>query len=488
MPQTDFTSTLPDPLNAAGKRNKQTPSYVNPGHVQWLLRLFDAAILFASLVVLFNLALQFLSPEAALIAAALLAAEFTYVCAIALRWIRIYDIDYLINAAHGAIAAIGVTTVVGGTALLFTNSLLFPLPPGRALVWLAAVALYFLSSRLCAGMWAKPLAASGAFRQRIAVVGGGKHAEAAIAALETSPDIDIDIVGIFDDRGNDRSPAVVRGHKKIGRISDLAAYVRDDLVDLVILTIPMTAHTRLMQLLPQLWKLPVDVRICGQAIDMKLSPRAYTFLGRLPLLTVFSRPLGSGKLRNKQIMDRLIAATLIGVLSPVILTIALAIRLTSKGPLLETDPRIGFDGNPINVLRFRTRTVADQDKPERTLTPVGRFLEMTSLNAMPELFNVLKGDLSIVGPAAHRTPDRDDIGLYEKVADSYCLRHGIKPGLVGWAQMHGFGGHMDSPQMIENRVKYDLEYVDRFSWLFDLRILAKTPFARLRSQSPQYVV
>ena len=101
---------------------------------------------------------------------------------------------------------------------------------------------------------------------------------------------------------------------------------------------------------------------------------------------------------------------------------------------------------------------------------------------------MLKGDLSIVGPAIHKQPNRDDVGLYEKVADSYCMRHGIKPGLVGWAQIHGFGGDLGSPEMIENRVKYDLEYIDRFSWTFDLRILIKTPFAWLRNKSPQYVV
>ncbi|MGI9462554.1 MAG: sugar transferase, partial [Aestuariivirgaceae bacterium] len=484
--QADFASTPAGQRNASGPRGTDPKGYVNPGRVQRLLGLIDGVALLTSLVVLFNVALQFLSKDAALIAAALVAAEVTYICVIALRWIRSYDTDFLTNIVHGALAAMAVTTLVGGSAVLFTDVFLFPLPPGSGLAWLAAMAIYFLASRLAVGSWAKPLAAAGAFRQRIAIVGAGRHAEAAIDALHGSADIDVDIIGLFDNRS--RSPETVRGYKKIGRIADLSEYVSDNRVDLVIIAIPMTAHSRLMQLLPRLWKLPVDIRICGQAIDMKLSPRAYTFLGRLPLLTVFSRPFDDAALRNKKILDRLIAIGLIGLLSPIFAAVALAVRLTGQGPLLVAETCTGFDGRPINLWRFRTRCHTDQDNAEQPLTALGRFLQRASLHNMPELFNVIKGDLSIVGPAIHAASDDGAMSLYEKAADSYCLRHGIKPGLTGWAQIHGFGGELDTPEKIENRVKYDLEYVDRFSWLFDLRILAKTPFARLRSKSPQYIV
>ena len=279
----------------------------------------------------------------------------------------------------------------------------------------------------------------------------------------------------------------MRGYNKIGRIESLSEYCVNNRVDLIILSIPMTAHGRLMQLLPQMWKLPVDVRICGQAIDMKLSPRAYTFLGKLPLLTVFSRPLNNKALRTKNLMDKVIASLLIAMISPVLLMTAVAVFIANRGKLLAYDSRIGFDGNPINLLRFRTRLDELDENGEVAYTPIGKWLESSSLHEMPELFNVLKGDLAIVGPAIH-SENRDEVGAYEKVADSYCTRHGLRPGLVGWAQIHGFGGELESVENIENRVKYDLEYVDRFSWVFDIRIIAQTPFAQLRSKSPQYVV
>jgi lipopolysaccharide/colanic/teichoic acid biosynthesis glycosyltransferase len=473
-----------------GVRERSTADvqYVNPARMETALKVMDALAFLASLTVLFNMSLRFLSQDAALMASGFLAAEVTYLCVIALRWIRIYDTDFLIRFSHGLLAACGVTTFVGGAALLFANTFLFPLPPGSPLAWLGVMAVYFAISRGAASLWARPLAESGAFRQRIAIVGGDDNAASVIDALETSDDIDVEILGFFDSRDDVRSPPVVRGHNKLGRISDIHEFCARNRVDLVIVAIPMTAHQRLMKLLPKLWRLPVDVRISGQAIDMKLSPRAYTFLGKLPLLTVFSRPLGNKALRTKTLMDKIISAAFITILSPLLVLTGLAVLLTSRGSLLIHEKHIGFDGKPINLLRFRTRQdVETADGEEAPYTLIGRWLEQGSLHESPEMFNVLKGDLSIVGPAIH-DHHRDEIGLYERVADSYCQRHGLKPGLIGWAQIHGFGDNLDTIENIENRVKYDLEYVDRFSWTFDLRILVKTPFAWLRSKSPQYVV
>lgn len=487
MSQANSTQALPNPSSATGPLKDTDGSYFNPGRIQSVMKAFDVAALLVSLTVLFYAALQFMSKDAAIIAAAFLAVEVTYVCMIALRWIRIYDTDFLVKVSHGVLAGCGVMAFVGGAALLFTNTFLFPLVPGTSLAWLASMAVYFGITRGAAGMWTKPLAASGAFRQRIAIVGGDDNAGKVIEALETSDDIDVEILGMFDNRGDDRSPPVVQGYKKIGRIDALAEYCANNRVDLVVLAIPMTAHGRLMQLLPQLWKLPVDVRICGQAIDMKLSPRAYTFLGKLPLLTVFSRSLTGRALRTKNIMDKLTISVLIAMISPLLVATAAAVFVTNRGKVLTHDARTGFDGKPINLLRFCTRNETDNAVGEPSYTLLGRWLESASLHEMPELFNVLKGDLSIVGPAIP-ADNRDEISAYEKVSDSYCIRHGLRPGLVGWAQIHGFGGELDNAEKIENRVKYDLEYVDRFSWVFDLRILAQTPFAWLRSKSPQYVV
>ena len=467
---------------------RSAEKYINPARMQSVLRIFDGAAILLTLTYLFYIALLFLGPEAAIIAALFLATEVTYFCMIGLRWIRIYDIDFLTNPIRGLIAACGVTCFVGGASLLITNSFLFPLIPGTPLAWLGTIAAYFGMTRIVAGLWAKPLADAGAFRQRIAIVGGDENAGKLIDALETSDDIDVEILGMFDNRDDDRSPPVVRGYRKLGRISALREYCENNRVDLVILAIPMTAHARLMQLLPQLWKLPVDVRISGQAIDMKLSPRAYTFLGKLPLLTVFSRALDERSLRVKDIADKAIAALLITMISPVMLLTGLAVFITNGGRLFDHQAFTGFDGKPINLLRFRTRKGEAGGGGDRPYTLIGRWIENATLHEMPELFNVIKGDIAIVGPAIHTNSDRDDIGLYEKVCDSYCVRHGIRPGLVGWAQIHGFGGELDNDEKIENRVKYDLEYVDRFNWIFDLRILAQTPFAWLRSRSPQYVV
>ena len=236
--------------------------------------------------------------------------------------------------------------------------------------------------------------------------------------------------------------------------------------DLIVVAIPLSAEHRLLQSLKKLWPVPVDIRIARQPSDLKLSPRAYGYLGKLPLLSVFDRPL-KGRRRAKDLLDRALAALLGLVLLPVALLGALAVRLEGGGPVLVRERRYGFDGTEIAVYRFRSGTPP---------TPVGRVLRKLRLDGLPQLVNVLKGDLSLVGPRL-RSDSPEEAGLYSQVIDGYFARHRIKPGLTGWAQINGWADAM------EKTSKHDLEYVDRWSLLFDLYILFKAPFALLRRRA-----
>ena len=361
--------------------------------------------------------------------------------------------------------------------------------------WLRAFGVmaggWFVLSRLAVWAWARPLAARGAFCRHIVIVGGGKAAERAIDTLEGSPDLDVKILGLFDDREDNRSPEHVRRYRKLGRIADLAEYARHNRVDLVIVAIPLSAERRLLQMLERLWELPVDIRISGQESQLKFSPRAYDYLGNLPLLAVFDRPLSPWGWFVKAVFDRVVAALLLVLFAPVMAAVALAIRLESPGPVLFRQKRYGFNNELIEVWKFRSMYVDKCDanasklvtKDDPRVTRVGRFIRKTSLDELPQLFNVLKGELSLVGPRPHATQAKAGDKLYEQVVDGYFARHKVKPGITGWAQINGWRGETDTEEKIRMRVKYDLEYINNWSIWFDIYILLKTPFALLSPEN-----
>ena len=297
------------------------------------------------------------------------------------------------------------------------------------------------------------------------------------------------MIGLFDDRFDNRSPASIRKHHKLGTIADLADYTRKHPVDLVIVAIPMTAEQRLLQILKRLWELPVDIRISAATAELKLSPRAYTYLGDLPLLSVFERPLSGWDCFVKAIMDRAIALAAIIGLSPVMLAVALAVKLESRGPVVFRQKRFGFNNELVEVFKFRSMYTEMGDataaklvtRNDARVTRVGRIIRKTSLDELPQLFNVLIGTLSLVGPRPHATQAKAAGTLYDQVVDGYFARHRVKPGITGWAQINGWRGETDTREKLVQRVKHDLEYIDRWSLGFDFYILAKTPLALVKS-------
>jgi Undecaprenyl-phosphate glucose phosphotransferase len=357
--------------------------------------------------------------------------------------------------------------------------------------FITLAAIYFALSRFFTHVWSKPLAHAGGLKQRIAIVGGGKAAEDAINLIELSPNLDCEVVGLFDDRFDNRSPESIRKHRKLGKIADLADFARGNRVDLVIVAIPMTAEQRLLQILKRLWVLPVDIRISAAAAELKLSPRAYTYLGKLPLLNVFERPLSGWDSFLKSVMDKTIALFAILALAPVMAGVALAVKLESKGPAIFRQKRFGFNNELVEVFKFRSMYTDMSDaqaaklvtKDDPRVTRVGRIIRKTSLDELPQLFNVLLGTLSLVGPRPHATQAKAAGTLYDQVVEGYFARHKVKPGITGWAQINGWRGETDTREKLEQRVKHDLDYIDRWSLGFDLYILAKTPLSLLKSEN-----
>ena len=415
----------------------------------------------------------------------------TFLCLLLLRDLGLYKVSALVNGGWTLLKSAAALIIAGFAAYKALDYFLIPLEPRLVLDWTLAVTAYVALSRMMAQVWARPIASQGRFRKRIAIVGGGKVADDALNSLQASRDLEIEVIGLFDDRDVVRSAPPTHDHKKMGTITDLATYARNNRVDLIIVAIPLSAEARLLHILKRLWELPVDIRISGKASSLKFSSKAYTYIGRLPLLAVFDRPLMGWGLFLKTVFDRVIAAAAIVVLAPVMLAVAAAIRLESKGPILFKQKRYGFNNELIEVFKFRSMHANRCDAHAATLvskgdprvTRVGRLIRKTSLDELPQLFNVLTGQLSLVGPRPHATQAKADNTLYEQVVDGYFARHRVRPGITGWAQVNGWRGETDTREKIEQRVKHDLDYIDHWSLMFDVKILVRTPFALLKSEN-----
>jgi len=332
---------------------------------------------------------------------------------------------------------------------------------------------------------------NGQLNRHAVLVGGGKPAGDLIGAFKASNNMDIAVVGIFDDRDSQRSPASIDGMAKLGNISELIDFVRRARVDMLIVTLPLAAEERLLQILKKLWVLPVDIRLSAYAQKLHYRPRAYSWIGNVPFLDVFDKPLGDWGAILKTIEDKVIAALALTLLSPVMALVALAIKLDSKGPVLFTQKRYGFNNELIGVYKFRSMYHEMGDatasklvtKGDPRVTRVGRFIRKTSLDELPQLFNVLKGQLSLVGPRPHATKAKAADQLYNDVVDGYFARHRVKPGITGWAQVNGWRGETDTTEKLQRRVEHDLYYIENWSIALDLYILWRTPISLLNTES-----
>ena len=334
--------------------------------------------------------------------------------------------------------------------------------------------------------------ATGVVERRAVLVGGGPEAVELIRALRAEPTNDIRICGIFDDRDSARVPALAEGLPKLGRIDELLEFGRQAEIDMLIVALPMAAEERLVKLLKTLWVLPLDIRLSARSSRLRFRPRSYSYVGSVPFLDLYDKPIADWDRVAKTCFDRIVGSILLVLFSPVMLAIALAIKLDSPGPVFFKQKRFGFNNELIEVFKFRSmytnmtdakaEKLVTRDDPR--VTRVGRFIRKTSLDELPQLINVaIKGNLSLVGPRPHALQAKAADRLYEQVVDGYFARHKVRPGITGWAQVNGWRGETDTPEKLERRVEHDLYYIENWSVIFDLYILALTPFRLLDTEN-----
>jgi Undecaprenyl-phosphate glucose phosphotransferase len=416
-----------------------------------------------------------------------------FVMPVFLELAGLYKLDALLLPLKQAPKIIFIWTVV--FAALSVSVLLLQAGILLSRIWLVTWAssglFFFLSTRHFIAHLLRQSNQSGQFNRRAVIVGGGEAAAKVIATLQGSPNSGVSLIGMFDDRDDHRAAPEVRGLYKLGNMDDLVEFARATRVDTLIITLPLTAEERLMQILNRLWVLPVDIRLSAYGQKVRYRPRAYSYIGNLPCIDVFDRPLGDWGPFLKATQDKIIAALAVLMLSPLLALVALAVKLESKGPVIFKQKRFGFNNELIEIYKFRSMYIdqADHDatklvtKHDPRVTKVGRFIRRTSLDELPQFINVLKGDLSLVGPRPHATKAKAGEELYEHVVDGYFARHRVKPGITGWAQINGWRGETDTAEKLERRVEHDLYYIENWSLTFDLYILARTPLSLLNTEN-----
>lgn len=237
--------------------------------------------------------------------------------------------------------------------------------------------------------------------------------------------------------------------------------------------------------------MPVDVRLSAHSNKLRFRPRSYSCVGNVPFLDIFDKPIADWDSVAKRAFDVVCASLLVILFCPIMLLTAPAIKVESKGPVLFRQERYGFNNEVIEVLKFRSmrhdmsdpqaRQVVTRDDPR--VTRVGRFIRRTSIDELPQLINVIRGDLSLVGPRPHAVNAHTGDRLWNDVVAGYFARHRVKPGVTGWAQINGWRGEVDAHEKIRQRVEHDLFYIENWSVLFDLYILALTPIRLFTSEN-----
>jgi Undecaprenyl-phosphate glucose phosphotransferase len=328
----------------------------------------------------------------------------------------------------------------------------------------------------------------GHLARRVAIVGSGIPAQRLIDYLAGLPDTHIQFLGMYDDRTTARDGTIEQG--QAGTIDDLCKLARLQDIDSIIVTMPDISEERLSAILRKLKSLPTDIRLCRDMLEYCLPQSSYEFCGVIPLLRLLDKPVSGWGLLAKTIEDKLLSGLLLLLVGPLMLCIALLIKIDSPGPVFFKQKRYGFSNRPITVWKFRTMYHDRMDElglqqvmqNDPRITRIGLWLRRRSLDELPQLINVFLGDMSVVGPRPHALMCGIAGRLFEEVVEEYVARHRVKPGITGWAQVHGWYGAADTEEKIRQRVKHDLYYIDNWSVFLDLKIILMTFLVVLRRE------
>ncbi len=365
----------------------------------------------------------------------------------------------------------------------FLTRILDTVPRLWLLSWFAASFVATVGGRLWLIRPVRTMLKRGLLSERVAIVGDGPAAAQLRQHINLQPDSGVRLVAVFGDiaAGDPGSDDA------LGRLLEMG---RQHRVDRVILALPSTAEDRVSGIAHRLRALDVEVALCPSLIGLSGPLVRTTQVAGAPLVVLTPPPIGRWGLVVKGLEDRFLAGMGVVLLAPVLALIALAVRLDSPGPVIFRQRRHGWNGSEFEVLKFRTMAWRSGGgsgemqtcRGDSRVTRIGSFLRRTSLDELPQLFNVLNGTMSLVGPRPHPVVMRTEQRLGEEIIAEYSHRHRVKPGITGWAQVNGHRGATETAEQVRQRVEHDIAYIETWSLWFDLRILVLTPYRVLFSR------
>ena len=283
---------------------------------------------------------------------------------------------------------------------------------GWALTWIISTGVMLAGTRAAVTLWIRHMKDQGTFNSRVAIYGASAQGQRLAGYIRGNSRLTITLVGFFDDRRDGRVPEIVGDLPVFGTTDDLVSVIREGLVDQVIVALPWSAETRIQQVVQKLALTPVRIRLAPDLASFAFTHRPLVLLGDLPVITLFERPISGTDAILKRAEDLLLTSLMLLVLWPIMLVTAIAIRLDTPGPIFFRQPREGFNNKPFRVWKFRSMTddlcetdnVQQATRGDKRVTRVGRFIRATSIDELPQLFNVMTGDMSLVGPAPMPLP------------------------------------------------------------------------------------
>ena len=362
---------------------------------------------------------------------------------------------------------------------LFQNT---RMPDGDKLIWFVIGLSIISGYRVALRSMMRTLRAKGYNTRSVAIAGSGELGRRLGSTIATTPWMGLNLMGYYDDKSDKPvkladTPVAIPVN---GTMQQLIIDAREGLIDKVYITLPMRAEEKIKWLLDELSDTTVSVYLIPDVFVFDLLHARNETINGLPSISIFDTPMDGANRIVKRIEDVVLASLILCIIALPMLAIAFCVRMTSSGPALFKQQRYGIDGKPIEVWKFRSMKVMENggkirqaSKDDDRITPFGSFLRRTSLDELPQFINVLRGEMSIVGPRPHAVAHNEE---YRKLISGYMLRHKVKPGITGWAQINGWRGETDSLDKMAKRVEYDLDYIRHWSLWLDLKIVFLTVF------------
>ena len=360
----------------------------------------------------------------------------------------------------------------------------------RVLVtWIAVTPVLMFAANMLAPILLPRIMAAEGVQRKAVIAGAGSLGRKLAERIAATPYLGVEVMGFFDDRSSDRLNEIGPG-KVLGGVDRLADYVKQNQVDLIYIALPMASQPRILKLLDGLCDTTASVYFAPDIFLFDLIQARMDTIGGIPVVAVCETPFYGVNGLLKRVSDIVLASIILVLIAPVLAAVAAGVKLSSPGPVLFRQRRYGLDGREIVVYKFRSMTVTEDGpvvrqatKNDARVTPFGAFIRRTSLDELPQFVNVLQGRMSIVGPRPHAVAHNE---MYRKLVKSYMIRHKVKPGITGWAQVNGLRGETDTVDKMKARIEYDLDYLRHWSLKFDLMIIWKTIWVVFKKPATAY--